>query len=88
MLLIRNLAAPFEPVKYRDTYREKLDALIQSKIAGEETVEAPAPKPASVVNILEALQRSLDSAAGRKPPAKEEAAPAPAKANRRRSGGK
>jgi DNA end-binding protein Ku len=73
LLLIRNLEAPFEPSKYRDTYREKLDALIQSKIAGEETIEAPAPKPAPVVNILEALQRSLAVAPARKPPVAEEA---------------
>ena len=73
LLLIRNLEAPFEPSKYRDTYREKLDALIQSKIAGEETIEAPVPKPAPVVNILEALQRSLAAAPSRKPPAAEEA---------------
>lgn len=85
LLLIRNLEAPFEPAKYRDTYREKLDALIQSKIAGEETVEAPASKPAPVVNILEALQRSLASTPSRKPPKAEEA---PAKPTRRRSGGK
>jgi DNA end-binding protein Ku len=88
LLLIRNLAAPFEPAKYRDSYREKLDALIQSKIAGEETVEAPAPKPAPVVNILEALQRSLESASGRKPPAKEESPAQPGRTHRRRTGGK
>jgi DNA end-binding protein Ku len=85
LLLIRNLAAPFEPAKYRDTYREKIDALIQSKIAGEETVEAPSPKPAAVVNILEALQRSLATAPARKPPTAEET---PAKQPRRKSGGK
>jgi DNA end-binding protein Ku len=89
LLLIRNLAAPFEPAKYRDTYREKLDALIQSKIAGEETIEAPAPKPAPVVNILEALQRSLESAsASRKPPVKEQAPAQPPRPHRRRTGGK
>jgi DNA end-binding protein Ku len=86
LLLIRNLAAPFEPAKYRDTYREKLDALIHSKIAGEETIEAPAPKPAAVVNILEALQRSLANAPARKPPKAEEA-PAP-RSGRRKSGSK
>ena len=87
LLLIRNLAAPFEPAKYRDTYREKLDALIQSKISGEETVEAPAPKPAAVVNILEALQRSLANTPARKPPSAAEDEP-PAKPTRRRTGGK
>jgi DNA end-binding protein Ku len=88
LLLIRNLAAPFEPGKYRDTYREKLDALIQSKIAGEETIQAPAPGPAPVVNILEALQRSLESSALRKPPAKDDTGSKASKPSRRRSGGK
>jgi DNA end-binding protein Ku len=87
LLLVRNLEAPFEPAKYHDSYREKIDALIQAKIAGEETVESPAPKAAPVVNILEALQRSLESSAGaRKPPASEEKSTA--RPQRRKSGGK
>lgn len=92
LLLIRNLAAPFEPSKYRDTYREKLDALIQAKIAGDETRQAPSPKPAAVVNILEALQRSLQAtgAVAPKPPASERPAAATnsGRTARRRSGGK
>jgi DNA end-binding protein Ku len=88
LLLIENLAAPFDASKYRDTYREKLEALIQAKIAGEDTVEAPAPEPRPVANILEALQKSLATAAQRKPPATEQAEPAarrgpPAKHHRR-----
>jgi len=92
MLLIRNLEAGFQPEKYHDTYREKLDALIQAKIDGSEIVDPPAPKAAAVVNILEALQRSLESAVGnRKPPATAEPAAAEEKtqphrpANRRKS---
>lgn len=84
LLLVNNLEAPFEASKYRDTYREKLDALIQAKISGQETVEPPQPKQAGVVNILEALQRSLESSgSARKPPATEEKPPA--KPARRRS---
>jgi DNA end-binding protein Ku len=73
-MLVENLAAPFEPGKYRDTYREKVEGLIQAKIAGEEILEAPAPARAPVVNILEALQKSLQQAGSeRKPPARQEA---------------
>ena len=74
-MLIENLAAPFEPEKYHDTYREKLNQLIEARVAGQETVEAPTPqKNAPVLNILEALQRSL--AQTPKKPAAAEAATA------------
>jgi DNA end-binding protein Ku len=59
LLLVENLAAPFEPAKYRDTYKEKLDAMIAAKIEGEETVEPPAPKAKPAADILAALERSL-----------------------------
>lgn len=85
-LLIGNLAAPFEPGKYRDTYREKLEALINEKISGKETIQAPAPKPAPVVNILEALQRSLEKTAAPKP--KPPAAETSGRATHRKTGRK
>jgi len=92
LLLIRSLTTPFEPAKYRDNYREKLDALIESKIAGNQTVQPPAPKQAPVVSILEALQKSLETSqtARPKPPATESAAsPEPSeRPARRRSGRK
>ncbi|MDZ4797631.1 MAG: Ku protein, partial [Bryobacteraceae bacterium] len=68
LLLVNNLEAAFDPAKYHDSYKERVEALIQAKIAGQETVAAPAPKPAAVVNILEALQKSLEASGGRKPP--------------------
>ncbi len=66
LLLVNSLAAPFEAAKYRDSYREKLDGLIAAKLQGKAPVEAEVPRPASVVNILHALKRSLEST-GRKP---------------------
>jgi len=72
-LLIETLAAPFDPSKYRDTYKEKLDAMIAAKIAGEETVESPAPAAKPAADILAALERSL--ALTRKPAASEAAPP-------------
>jgi DNA end-binding protein Ku len=68
--LINAMAAPFEPGKFKDTYREKLQELIAAKIEGKDVV-APqsASKPAPVVDIMEALQKSL--AVRRKPVASE-----------------
>jgi DNA end-binding protein Ku len=73
LLLIENLAAPFEPAKYHDTYKEKLDALIAAKIEGEETVDTPVPKVKPATDILAALERSL--AVMKKPAGAETTAP-------------
>jgi len=59
-MLVRALAAPFEPSKYRDHYQENVRALLEAKIQGREK-EGRAAKPvlAPVVDILEALKASL-----------------------------
>jgi len=70
LMLVNSLEAKFEPEKFRDKYREKLEELIQAKIGGKQTVEAPeAPKKAEVIDILSALQNSLKMV--KKPAAKE-----------------
>jgi DNA end-binding protein Ku len=61
LLLVSSLTAPFDPSKYRDGYREKLDALIAAKLAGTVSAQRQAPRLAPVVNIMDALQRSLDA---------------------------
>lgn len=69
--LIHSLAADFDPEKYRDTYREKLEAIIQSKVQGKRAIpEAQHPKRAPVVDMTEALRQSL--ALMKKPPRQAE----------------
>jgi len=72
-MLVQSLAATFEPEKYKDTYRENLQKLIDAKINGQEVVTPPAPEPAKVVDIMEALKKSL--AIAKKPVASEAEAP-------------
>jgi DNA end-binding protein Ku len=68
--LIQSLAAPFEPAKYRDTRRERLEEMIAKKVAGQPiTREEETRRPAAVVDITEALQKSL--AALKKPAVSE-----------------
>lgn len=69
--LVQSLAAPFEPEKYHDTYRDNLEKLIEAKINGQEIVTPPAPEPAKVIDIMEALRQSL--AIAKKPAASVEA---------------
>ena len=46
--LVQSLAAPFEPEKYRDTYKDNLEAMIEAKVQGQEVVTPPAAEPAKV----------------------------------------
>jgi DNA end-binding protein Ku len=73
--LITSLAAEFEPIKYKDEYRENLQAMIRAKVEGKEVVEAPQSQElAPVIDIMEALKASL--ALGKKPPRSVSAASA------------
>jgi DNA end-binding protein Ku len=80
--LVENLAAPFEPEKFADEYQKRVLELIEAKREGKEVRAAAPAKVAPVVDLMEALQRSL-SAAGRKPPERAEEIH-PAKAPRKR----
>ncbi len=56
---------------YKDEYREGLRQIIDAKIAGEEIVAPDVQEPPRVVDLMEALRRSLDSVSGeKKKPAK------------------
>ncbi|HZA14870.1 MAG TPA: Ku protein [Myxococcaceae bacterium] len=58
--LIESLSTKFEPEKYTDEHREQVLALIEKKAKGEEIVVAQEPEePAKVVNLMDALQKSL-----------------------------
>src|SRR5687767_9292371 len=46
---------------YKDEYTEGLRQIIDAKIAGEEIVAPEVQEPAKVVDLMEALRRSLDS---------------------------
>ena len=67
--LIENLAAPFEPEKFKDEYRDRVLQLIETKREGKPVKAEKAPKMAPVVDLMEALQRSLAAAGSKKPPA-------------------
>ena len=49
---------------YRDDYQEGLREIIDAKIAGREIVAPEVQEPPKVVNLMEALRRSLDSISG------------------------
>jgi len=57
--LIESLAVPFEPQKYRDEYQENLRAMIAAKLKGQEVTEVAQPHLAPVIDLMEALKKSI-----------------------------
>jgi DNA end-binding protein Ku len=67
--LIQALAKPFDPAQFKNAFRERLQQLIESKIEGREVAHVKPAKQTKVVDIMDALKRSLEEAkaASRKP---------------------
>jgi DNA end-binding protein Ku len=58
--VIETFDAPLNLADYKDEYREGLQTIIDAKIAGEEIVAPAVEAPPKVVNLMEALKKSLD----------------------------
>ena len=81
--VIETFEAPLDLATFRDEYREALERIIDAKIAGHEVVTPEVEAPAKVVNLMEALKKSLDAVSvKKKKPAKASSARATAKRKR------
>lgn len=61
-MLIEQLSTRFDPSKFEDEFRKRLMDAITAKVNGQQIVTAPQPEKANVVNLMEALQASLEQA--------------------------
>ncbi|MDQ2722214.1 MAG: Ku protein [Actinomycetota bacterium] len=87
--LVQTMAGDFAPEEFKDDYRDAMAAMIEAKAAGAALPAAAADtgEEAQVVDLMTALQRSIDRSkpkaveapAAAKPPAKKAPAKAPAK---------
>ena len=86
--LVEGLAADFEPSKYHDEYQGKLMQMIEAKKEGQAVPSEAPKKRAQVIDLMQALQKSLGELPQRKPAAKalqgEAEAPAAKKAGGKR----
>lgn len=57
--LVDNLTTEFRPENYTDNYREKLIALINSKVEGKEFVVRKDIGKQNVISLMDALQQSI-----------------------------
>ncbi len=82
--VIDSLSGDFDPSDLQSDYRRDLRALLEAKLAGEEIAAAPEPvEDAPVVDLMEALRRSVEEAKSAKAgdgAAKKKAAPKKASA--------
>ena len=66
--IVNQKAADFEPEKFEDHYEEALVELINAKRNGQPISAKPRPKADNVVNLMDALKKSIATEApGKKP---------------------
>ena len=84
--LITGLVGEWKPEEFENQYRNDLRAMLEAKLAGEE-IKRPEPVPETpVVDLMEALRRSVAEAQTKKPaPGKARASKKTAAASRKRA---
>ena len=90
-LLIDSMASAWDPSLYEDEYRKRVEGLIDEKRQGKVIVtERPETQPTKVVDLMEALQASVEAARSHRPGAHittpAGSAQAPAKRSAKRAG--
>jgi DNA end-binding protein Ku len=66
--IVQTKSGHFDPEKFEDRYETALRELIAKKQAGER-IETPRKEPAKVINLMDALRRSIAGTGAKKPPA-------------------
>jgi DNA end-binding protein Ku len=74
--IIASKKTEFAPEQFEDRYEDALMTLVKSKIAGGQPIITKAPERGNVVNLMDALRRSIEEE--RRPPAPSLAKPAAA----------
>jgi DNA end-binding protein Ku len=80
--IIERKSGDFEPTAFEDRYENAVVDLLKSKEAGKPIVAPEAPRPSNVVNLMDALRKSIQSekpVASKKAPSKTSADRPPAK---------
>ena len=78
--IITSKAADFDPEKFEDRYEEALTELVNAKRSGKTLGAKPRPKGENVVDLMDALKKSLAGSGGT-----SEASAPPAKPKRRKA---
>jgi DNA end-binding protein Ku len=84
--LIEQKSGKFDPNEFRDRYQDALLEMVKAKAKGQEPVIAQAPERGKVINLMDALKRSLEDAkpAAESKPRKTAAKEAPAASQKKK----
>lgn len=63
-VIIERKSGHFEPARFGDRYEEAVVSMLKAKQAGQAFAVPEAPEPSKVVNIMDALKRSLEAEGG------------------------
>ncbi|MFL5066684.1 MAG: Ku protein [Xanthobacteraceae bacterium] len=72
--IVETKSGHFDPEKFEDQYENALKELLRKKQAGEKIAPAAQPQPAKVINLMDALRKSLETERAATTPAKPKAA--------------
>jgi len=64
--LIDSMTSTFDPGLYHDEYQERLRQAIETKIAGKEIVNADTESQNNIIDLMEAMKRTVEMAKGTK----------------------
>jgi len=64
-MLVENMTKPFRAEDFQDEYQARLREAIMKKIQGKEIVSADTEAPGNVIDLMEALQKSLEMSGGK-----------------------
>jgi DNA end-binding protein Ku len=62
--ILETKTAKFDPSKFEDRYETALKKLISAKQSGKKPPSAPAPEPTNVINLMDALRKSVKAEGG------------------------
>jgi DNA end-binding protein Ku len=69
--VIESITGEFDPEEFRNEYRDDVRQMLEAKVAGQE-IAKPEPAPETpVVDLMEALKRSVAETTGAKAPARK-----------------
>jgi DNA end-binding protein Ku len=61
VMLVENLAAPFDPARHRDGYRDAVQSLVEAKLNDRPLERIPSPPLAQITDLMAVLKASVEA---------------------------